>query len=297
MDGTLLWVYEGMTEFWGDILPTRAGIVTQKFYLESLADIAGWFDVMPGAKWRPLVDTATAAQVLYPAPESWSSARRSTDFYEASVFLWYDVDAEIRARTHGAKSIDDFVKVFYAGTSGAPAVKPYVEADIYATLNSIAPNDWRAFIHRHLDAKNNGPLLGMFDRSGWRLEYSAVKNDYIEYRQKRREYTDRAWSIGFKVCKENKIIDTVEGRAAALAGIGPGMTLIAVNGQKYSADVLDAAILAAQKSRRPISVLVENADFYRTFDVPYFDGPRYPHLVRVDGKDDQLSAVLAPRVK
>jgi predicted metalloprotease with PDZ domain len=297
MDGTLLWVYEGMTEFWGDILPTRAGLVTKKFYLESLAVNAGWFDVMPGQNWRPLVDTATAAQVLYPAPAAWSSARRSTDFYEASVFLWYDVDAEIRARTKGAKSIDDFVKLFYAGRSGAPAVKPYVEADVYAALNAVAPNDWRAFIHRHLDAKSNQPLLGMFERSGWRLEYSAVKNDNVEYRQKVLEYTDRSWSIGLKIGKENKVIDTVEGRAAALAGIGPGMTLVAVNGKKYTDDVLDAAILEAQTSKRPILFIVENDDFYRMYSVKYFDGPRYPHLVRVDGKDDQISAVLEPRVK
>jgi predicted metalloprotease with PDZ domain len=297
MDGTLLWVYEGLTEFWGDILPTRAGLVTQKFYLDQLADLAGWFDVEAGENWRPLVDTATAAQILYPAPDSWSSARRSTDFYDASVFLWFDVDAEIRARTHGARSLDDFMKIFYAGSSGAPAVKPYVEADIYSTLNQVAPNDWRAFIHRHLDATSSKPLLGMFDRSGWRLEYSAVKNDYIEYRQKRREVTDRSVSIGLRIGKENKVIDTVEGRAAALAGIGPGMTVVAVNGKKYTDDVLDAALVAAQKSRKPIAILVENGDFYRTFEVPYYDGPRYPHLVRVEGKEDQLSAVLAPRVK
>jgi predicted metalloprotease with PDZ domain len=297
MDGTMLWVYEGLTEFWGDILPTRAGLVTQKFYLDSLADIAGGFDVEAGVNWRPLVDTATAAQILYPAPDSWSSARRSTDFYDASVFLWYDVDAEIRAKTKGARSLDDFMKIFYAGNSGAPAVKPYVEADIYATLNQVAPNDWRAFIHRHLDTTSSKALLGMFDRSGWRFEYSAAKNDFIEYRQKRREVTDRACSIGLRTNKENKVLDTVEGRAAALAGIGPGMTIVAVNGKKFTDDVLDAAMVAAQKSHQPIAILVENADFYRTFEVAYYDGPRYPHLVRVEGKEDQLSAVLAPRVK
>lgn len=297
MDGTMLWVYEGLTEFWGDILPTRAGLVTPKFYLEMLASTAGWFDVEAGENWRPLVDTATAAQELYPAPEAWSSARRSVDFYEASVFLWYDVDAELRARSGGAKTLDDFVKIFYAGNSGAPAVKPYVEADIYATLNQVAPNDWRKFIHRHLDATSNKPLLGMFDRSGWRLEYSAAKNAFLEYRQKRSESTDRSWSIGLKISKENKVSDTVEGRAAALAGIGPGMTIVAVNGKKFTADVLDAAIVAAQKSRQPIAILVENADFFRTFDVPYYEGPRYPHLVRVEGKADQISALLGARVK
>jgi predicted metalloprotease with PDZ domain len=297
MDGTLLWVYEGLTEFWGDILPTRAGLVTNKFYLEMLADIAGHFDGQPGATWRPLVDTATAAQVLYPAPDGWESARRSTDFYDASVFLWYDVDAEIRSKSGGKASLDDFMKRFYAGNSGAPALKPYVEADIYANLNAVVPNDWRAFIDRHLRGRNNQALLGTLDRSGWKLEYSAAKNDYAEYQQKRHEDVDRQWSIGLRINKDDEIIDTVESRAAAKAGVGPGMKLVAVNGKKYTDEVLDAAIASAQKSRQPIELLVENAEFFKTLKVEYYDGPRFPHLVRVDGKADVLSKVLEARVK
>ena len=297
MDGGLLWVYEGMTEFWGYVLPTRAGLVTPKFYLEMLADSAGDFDNESGANWRPLVDTATAAQILYPAPDAWSSARRSTDFYDASMFLWYDVDAELRARTNGKATLDTFVQKFYAGPAGAPQVKPYVEADLYATLNAIAPNDWRAFIHRHLDSTNTDALLGMFKRSGWKLEYNATKNDFIEARQKRREGVDRFCSIGLRISKEGEITDTAENRPAAKAGVGPGMKLIAVNGKKYDGDVLDAALLEAQKSRKPIELLVENADFYRAFAVPYYDGPRYPHLVRVADQPDQITAVISPRVK
>jgi predicted metalloprotease with PDZ domain len=286
-----------MTEFWGYVLPTRAGLVTPKYYREILADSAAEFDNESGASWRPLVDTATAAQVLYPAPDSWGSARRGVDFYDASMFLWYDVDAELRARTDGKATLDTFVQKFYAGPAGAPQVKPYVEADIYATLNSIAPNDWRAFIHRHLDSKNTDALLGMFKRSGWKLEYDATKNDYIEFRQKLHESVDRFFSIGLRLSKDGEITDTAENRAAAKAGIGPGMKLIAVNGKKYDDDVLDAALIEAQKSHRPIELLVENADFYRTFALPYYDGPRYPHLVRDGDGPDQISAVLAPRVK
>jgi predicted metalloprotease with PDZ domain len=295
MDGTLLWVYEGMTEFWGDVLPTRAGIVTQKFYLDMLADISGHFDNLPGANWRPMIDTAVAAQILYTAPDSWESARRSTDFYDASVFLWYDVDAELRTRSGGKASLDTFVKSFYAGPSGAPQVKPYTEADLYAALNAVVPNDWRTFIHRHLDATNNKVLLGMFDRSGWRLEYSSVKNDYIESWEKRRERVDRQWSIGLQLNKDDEVIDTNEDRAAAKAGVGPGMKLIAVNGKKYTDAVLDAAMIEAQKTHQPIELLLETGDFYRTFKVEYYDGPRYPHLVRVDGKPDLISAVLASK--
>jgi predicted metalloprotease with PDZ domain len=108
---------------------------------------------------------------------------------------------------------------------------------------------------------------------------------------------DRSCSIGLSVSKEGEITDTIEGRAAAKAGVGPGMKLIAVNGKKYTDDVLDAAIAEAQKSRRPIELLVDNSDFFKTLKVEYYDGPRYPHLVRVDGKPDVLSQVLEGRVK
>ena len=134
-------------------------------------------------------------------------------------------------------------------------------------------------------------------RTGWELKYTPDKNDFVEYLQKLRELTDRQWSIGLRISKKDEIVDTQEGGPAARAGIGPGMTLIAVNGKKYTDVVLDAAILAAQKSRQPLELLVENADFYKTYRVEYFDGPRYPHLARVDGKPDVLSLVLAPRVK
>jgi len=295
MDDTLLWVYEGLTTFWGDILPARAGLLTQAQYREFLAASAATFDNEPGAAWRPLADTAVAAQNLYSAPEAWRSSRRSTDFYEASIFLWLDVDAEIRERTQGRATLEDFMQRFYAGDSGQPDVKPYSEQDVYGTLSQVAPGDWRAFIRKHLDTTGTGVLFAALERSGWRLGYSDEKNTYLEYYQKRKQTTDRMASIGIRLDKDAKILDVVEDRAAALAGAGPGMTVVAVNGQKYTAEVLDAAIAQAKLSRKPIQLLVMTDDFYRTLDVEYFDGARFPHLVPIDGASDTLTAVLTAR--
>ena len=139
MDGTLLWVYEGMTQFWGTVLPVRAGLIPQPSYREMLASVAGSFDIQTGNRWRPLGDTAVAAQVLYDAPLTWSMSRRDVDFYEASEFLWLNVDTELRTRSGGKVSLDDYVRRFYAGAGGAPALKPFVEPDIYATLAGMVP--------------------------------------------------------------------------------------------------------------------------------------------------------------
>ena len=297
MDGSLLWVYEGMTQFWGEVLPTRAGLITPDYFRDVLADSAGTFDTEPGTRWRPMGDTATAAQALYGAPSAWQSSRRSVDYYEASIFLWLDVDGELRARSNGRLTLDDYVRRFYAGAAGAPRVTPYVEQDVYDTLAAVAPADWRTFIHRHLDQTGTTALLGALERSGWRLAYSSDKNASIETRQKRKSRTYRQWSIGLNLDKDAKIIDVIEDRAAARAGASPGMSVIAVNGKKISAKVLDAAIAEAQSTHRPIALLVESGDYYRTLSIEYYDGQRYPHLVRIEDRPDTLSAVFAPRVK
>jgi len=297
MDGSLLWVYEGLTEFWGDVLPTRAGIMTPQDYREYVATVAGDYDVSTGSRWRPLADTAVDAQKLYDAPDAWTSSRRGTDFYEASVFLWLDVDSELRARSQGKASLDDFMKRFYAGPSGAPQLKSYVEEDIYGTLNAIAPGNWRAFVRRHLDPTGTSAMFAALERSGWKLSYSADKNSWVEHWQKRKKTTERQWSIGFRLDQDAKIIDVIEERAAARAGAGPGMTVVAINGHKFSAEVLDAAIAEAQATHQPIEVLVSNNDFYRTLSVRYFDGPRYPHFTRIEGRADTMSAMLGSRVR
>ncbi len=297
MDGSLLWVYEGMTQFWGEVLPVRSGLVAAQDYREVLASKAGGFEIQAGTHWRPLADTAVAAQILYSAPGAWSNSRRSADFYEASEFLWLNVDAELRARSGGKASIDDFVKRFYAGASGQPALKPFVEDDVYAALASIVPADWRAIIRRHLDSQGAQALLDGLQSSGWQLTYSAQKNTYLEVWQKRTKSTTRDWSIGFAVDKNDTIIDTVEERAAARAGVGPGMKLVAVNGRRYTAEVLDAAIAEAHAAHKPIELMVQNDDFFRTLSVPYYDGPRWPHLTRIAARPDVLSAVLKARTR
>jgi predicted metalloprotease with PDZ domain len=297
MDGSLLWVYEGMTEFWGDVLPTRAGLISPEYFRDEIAVAAAEYALGTGARWRPMADTAVAAQILYTAPDAWQSSRRTTDYYDASVFLWLDVNEELRARSQGRASLDDFANRFYAGASGAPQLKPYAEQDLYDTLAAIAPGDWRSFIHRHLDPTGTTALLSAIERTGWRLSYTAEKNAWVETRQKRRKTVERLWSIGLRLDKDAKIVDVIDDRAAARAGAGPGMKLIGVNGRKYTAEILDAAIAAAQTAHRPIELLVENADFFRTLAVEYYDGPRYPHLDRIEGRPDTLTTLLAARVR
>ncbi len=293
MDGSLLWVYEGLTDFLGFVLPARAGLVTPEYYRERLAASASTLELEVGARWRPLADTVAVAQLRRSAV--WQSSRRSTDYYAASDYLWLDVDAELRARTQGRATLDDFVRRFCAGASGGPQVKPYVEQDIYDTLAALAPGDWRSFVRRHLDQTGTMAMFGALDRTGWKLGYTAERNAALATDDRRRQSTNRLASIGFTLDWDNRIVDVIDDRAAARAGAGPGMKIEAVNGQKFTTTVLDDAIATAQKTRQPLALLVEKADYYQTLMVEYYDGPRYPHLVRVEGRADNLAAILASR--
>jgi predicted metalloprotease with PDZ domain len=297
MDGSLLWVYEGLTEYWGDVLTTRAGLLAPELYRETIASYAGTFSIQPGSRWRPMADTAVASQITFDAPAAWESSRRGADYYDASDFLWLDVDAKLRSMSRGKLSLDDFARRFYAGESGAPAVKPYVGQDVYDALNAVAPYDWRSFMRRHLDATGSAALLGALENAGWTLEYTAGKNAWLEFVQKRHDTVDRRWSIGLVLDEKGVVEDVIADRPAGVAGVAPGMKVMAVGGRKYSDDMLDAAIADAQKTKQPIELLVESGEFYRTIPVPYFDGPRYPHLKRIEGKNDYLTVILAPRAR
>lgn len=295
MDGSLLWVYEGLTQFYGTVLPVRAGQVPAESYRDMLATVVATYDEQQGDRWRPLADTAVSAQILYDSPQAWRQSRRDTDFYAASELLWLNVDTALRSGSGGRVSLDDFMKRFYAGPGREPALKPYVEADVYATLGGIAVGDWHTLIRRHLDTLGPAALLAGLESSGWRLIYSPDKNPYLETQQRRDKNVERRWSIGLTLDDKGMILDSAEQRAAAHAGAGPGMKLVAVNGHRYTPQILDAAITAAHEHHQPIELLVENADFYRTLKVDYYDGARYPHLVRIAGRPDLLAETLRPR--
>ena len=123
MDGALLWVYEGLTNYLGEVLAARSGIWTAEQYRENLANEAAALDNTPGRDWRPLADTATAAQLLYDGRADGSSYRRSTDFYEEGSLIWLEADTLIRRESKGQRSLDTFIQSFDGGRGGQAGVE------------------------------------------------------------------------------------------------------------------------------------------------------------------------------
>ena len=296
MIGDLLWVYEGLTQYLGYVLAERSGIWSESYYKERLAQIAAFLDNQTGRRWRPLGDTTTAAQLLYFAPGQWTAYRRETDFYDEGWLIWLDVDTAIRELTHGQKSIDDFCHLFHGGESGAPTVKPYTLDDVVAALNQVAPHDWKAFLgSRIYQVTAHAPLDGI-TRGGWRLVYSDAKNDYIKTGDSDR--VEASYSIGLRVrARDGVVNDVVLDSPAGKTGIGPGMQLLAVNGLRYSADVLRNAIKESKTASGPMTIEFQNDDLVKTVSLDYHGGTREPHLERDGGKSDLLAQILAARAK
>ena len=295
MQDDLLWVYEGLTSYLGDLLSARSGIRNPDEYRENLASLAARLDHVPGRIWRNLQDTADGVPWMQGAPPQWESWRRTVDYYDEDVLNWLWADTIIREQTHGQKSLDDFCKLFHGGQSGPPQVKTYTFDDVVNTLNQVAPYDWRGFwIERLTNHGPGAPLTGI-QRSGWKLVYDENPSELTKVRKRELKEVDAQYSIGLMLEENGNIIDTVEGMPAAKAGIGPGMKLAAINGRRFSADVLSDELRAGKNSSEPLELLIENTEYFKTFKVDYHGGEKYPHLVRDKSKPDVLSEITKAR--
>jgi predicted metalloprotease with PDZ domain len=295
MQTDLLWVYEGLTSYLGDILAGRSGLRSPEQFRDSIALIAADLDHEPGRTWRNLQDTADAVPAMQGGPRAWRSWRRTVDYYDEDVLNWLWVDMIIRQQTNGQRSMDDFCKLFHGGQSGPPAVKTYTFDDVVNTLNQVAPYDWRAFWTERLTNHGPGAPLQGLQASGWKLVYNETPSALWKAEDSERTIGTAAYSIGLWLRKDGTILDTIEGMTAAKAGIGPGMKILAVNGRRFSKELLADALQAGKNGSQPLELLVENTEYYKTFKLDYHGGEKYPHLVRDDSKPDTLSEIIKPR--
>jgi len=295
-EADLLWVYEGLTSYLGTVLTTRSGLWQPDYARDALALIAASLSNRPGRSWRPLADTARAAYTLYGAPSEWKSWRRGVDFYAEGVLIWLEVDTQIRALSENTKSLDDFCAAFFGGASGQPELKPYTYEQLTQALNETAAYDWRKFFDERIYAVAPEAPLGGIDNAGWRLVYTEEPNLVQKDSDKTGEALDLRYSLGLLIdAKKGRLLDVLPGSAAGASELAPGSTLIAVNGRRWSNELLQRAIRDAATGDEPIQLLVENSEFFREVTLDYNGGERYPHLERVEGRADLLTPILTPR--
>ena len=295
MQNDLLWVYEGLTDYYGNVLTARSGMCTLEQAHDMLAQIAAGFEISPGRTWRPLVDTTNQPIIgnHFSSPENWPSWQRSYDYYPESDLIWLDADTKIRELSGGKKSLDDFAKLFYGIDNGSFVTKTYNLDDLVAALNTVQPYDWAGFLRaRVYDVAPQTPENG-FTQGGYRLIYNDNQPDWMKHADMSRG-ASFATSLGFSLKADGSLNDVVWDSVAFKAGITPDMQLTAVNDQKFTVDGLREVILASEKSKAPIKLLLKRGDEFLTISLDYSGGLRYPHLEKVDGTPDRLDAILAP---
>jgi len=296
MSDTLLWVYEGQTQFWGQVMAARSGLWDTDQTHDMLAYVAATYDKgRPGlASFRNVQDTTNDPVIAQRAPLPYRNYQASEDYYSAGQMIWLDVDGKLRELSRGKKSIDDFGKSFFGMENGKWDVNTYTFEDVVKTLNDIAPYDWAKYLRTRLDG--HGPLIGGIESHGWKLVYTDKPSDAVKAIEARRHSADLTYSLGLSIGKAGAIGDVLWDGPAFKAGISPGMTVIAVNGHDYDADALKEAVTAAATDKnQPVELLVKNFDEYQTIRIDYHDGLKYPHLVRDTSKPDTLSTLLKAR--
>ena len=296
MQDSLLWVYEGQTQFWGYVMAARSGLWNDQQARDMLAYVAATYDKgRPGlASWRNVQDTTNDPIIAQRAPLPYRNYQGSEDYYSAGQMIWLDVDGKLRELSHGKHSIDDFARAFFGMDNGSYVTSTYDFNDVVKTLNAIQPFDWASYLRSRLDG--HGPLIGGIASHGWKLVYTAEPSAAVKAVEARRHFADLTYSLGLSVGKDGAIGDVLWDGPAFKAGISPGMTVVAVDGRDYSSEALqDAVANAAKATGAPVELLVKNFDEYKTVRIDYHGGLKYPHLVRDTATPDTLSALLEAR--
>jgi predicted metalloprotease with PDZ domain len=294
MGDTLLWCYEGETDYWTYVIAARGGLLSREQALDAIARTGAYVDSRNGREWRNLQDTTNDPVMSNGRGRVWTSWQRNFDYYAESVFLWMETDARLREATNNAKSMDDFARTFHGSLKG-DGVVTYTFEDIANALNALSPGDWKAFLRERLDSKIRHPAAEALRAAGWRLIYTDKPNKFSEDGDHEEKRADFLYSLGFDLGREDMIGSVQWEGPAFRAGLVAGGKLLAVNGYAYKHEDLQYAITAAKASGEPISLLVKYGDLYKTIAVRYTGGLRYPHLERIEDMPDRLSAILTAK--
>ena len=300
MRGSLLWVYEGQTTFWGNVLAARAGLTSKQEALDAIAVTMAVLDSTRGREWRSLADTTTDPVIAYASPKAWIGWQRGKDYYPEGMAVWLEIDAILRRQTGGAKSIDDFAAAFFGGNDGDWGEVTYDFDDIVAALHKLVPlYDWRQTLLQRLDETGAPPPFAGLIASGYRLTYSDTPSAYFRAGEKERKRVDLSYSVGLVIGKDGEIAGVTWDSAAFKAGLVVGEKVVSVGGVAYTPDVLKAAIVAAKTDNRaaaaPIMLIVRQGDRVEERPIDYHGGLRYPQLTKIGTGEGGLDRLLQAR--
>jgi predicted metalloprotease with PDZ domain len=308
MRDDLLWVYEGMTQYWGMVLTARSGMRTPEETRDILARTAAGFEISPGRTWRPLVDTTNQPIISQRRPVSFVSWQLPENYYTEGELIWLDADTKIRELTNGQKSLDDFAKAFFSVYNGSYVTYTYTFEDLVKTLNGVAPYDWATFLRERVYDLHPAVPEDGFTRGGYKLVYTDNEQSWIAKAEASFGQADFSTSLGFSVVVPHEgpgrggaangptgsLGNVWWGSPAFKAGVTPDMQIVSVNGKAFTPELLRTAILEAEQTKKPLALQFRRGTDYVNISLPYFNGLRIPSLQRVEGTPARLDDILAP---
>lgn len=295
MRDSLLWVYEGQTQYWGYVLAARSGLWTKQQALDAIAGVAATYDHRIGRTWRQLEDTTNDPIIANRRPQSWRSWQRSEDYYSEGQLIWLDADTLIRERSHGTKSLDDFARAFFGVHDGSYVTDTYTFDDVVQALNQVEPYDWAGFLTSRLQGHGPGAPLDGVTRGGYRLVYTDTPSAYWRANEARRKITDLTYSLGMTLSRDGTLVGVLWDGPAFRAGLTDGWKVVSVGGAAYAADRIKAAVTAAKSTAAPVELTLRWGGRTRTVRIDYHDGLRYPHLERIASTPARLDEILTAR--
>ncbi|MDQ2764308.1 MAG: peptidase M61, partial [Pseudomonadota bacterium] len=295
MRGSLLWVYEGQTQFWGYVLQARSGLVSKQDTLDMYASVLASLDNRPARDWRPMVDTTNDPVMSSRKPKGWVSYERSEDYYNEGLLVWMEVDSILRKQSGGTKSIDDFARAFFGINDGDWGEVTYTFDDVVSTLNRIQPYDWNGLLKTRLTETGAPAPLKGFVNNGYKLSYTDEPTKAFKSSETAAKRMDLTYSIGLTLDKDGEVFSVGWNSPAFKAGFDVGTKIVAVNGTAYSDTAIKAAIVAAKTSKEPIQLLTRAGDKITNATIDYHAGLRYPRLEKIGTGEGGLDRLLAPR--
>jgi predicted metalloprotease with PDZ domain len=292
----LLWVYEGLTEYYSDVFAARAGFWTPAEYRAMLAAKYAYLDTESGRLTRTLADTTFQSRLRAGRSSFGGERFANEEYYDEGELMWLDADTLIRERTRGRRSLDNFARAFFGGTDGPPAVVPYTRADIVAAMNAVLPYDWEGFFHARLDVPTAHPPLEGITRGGYTVAYEAKPAVANPSTRVGGVSGDWRLSLGARIGATGGVTDVVADSPAAVAGLVPGSTIVAVDARRFSVAGLNAAIDHAATTKAPIAMIVDDHQSFATLTIHYSGGTKLPYLARSAGGHDLIDDIVHARV-
>jgi len=291
---SLLWLYEGQTEYWGWVLAVRSGLANPQEFRDYLALICARLQVQAGRTWRNLQDTDNDPIINERQPLPWPSWSRVED-YKEEMLMWLDADTLIRERTNNASSLTHFAQLFFGVHDGSYSVDTYAFEDVVGLLRTTLSYDWRNFLLARLNLHPNPSFMDGIQRAGWRLEFSDSPSLFARSLDEAHGGEDLMFSVGLFLAKDGTIGDVLWDGPAFRAGLSKGVKILTVNGEPFiGIDTLKHAISQARGSNASIELLVMDGKHTRHVAINYHGGLCYPHLVRNSGGRDRLADILQP---